>query len=354
MGVQDGRGGGAVGRAGIADVARLAGCAPVTVSRRLNDPKKVSEEVRRAIDSAIEELGYVRNESARALRSNRSKLVGAIIPTLRHSIYAEMLEGLQLTLAGSGFALIHNTSNYDLDEEFTQARTLVERGVEALVLVGTRHRAKTFDLLKAHNLTYVITYALQEDFGYTSVGFDNRRAAALAAEKLYQLGHRRFGMLAGVTANNDRAKGRVDGFLSALAARGVDPASVVIEEAPYQIGDGRAGMEALLRRDPSITGILCGSDILAIGALYECRRRGINVPGRISIVGFDNLENAAYTDPPLSTLDVPAYEMGQEAATYIIGAEPGRQSPKKVELHVKFIERETTGPAPDVPGRVSG
>ncbi|MCB9992094.1 MAG: substrate-binding domain-containing protein [Hyphomicrobiaceae bacterium] len=335
------------GRASIADVARMAGCAPVTVSRRLNDPKLVSPEVVKAIDEAIEALGYVRNESARALRSNRSLLVGAIIPTLRHSIYAEMLEGLQNTLAESGFALIHNTSDYDLDEEFTQARTLIERGVDALVLVGTRHRAKTFDLIKARNVTSVVTYALQSDFGLTSVGFDNRRAAAMAADRLLDLGHTRFAMIAGHTSNNDRARARVEGFVEAIAARGLKAEDVLVVEASYQIGEGRAAMEKILAQKPDVTAILCGSDILAIGALYECRRQNIEVPRRLSIVGFDNLEIAAYTDPPLSTLDVPAYEMGCEAANYIIKTEPGKQTIKKVELHVQFIERQTTGPAPD-------
>jgi LacI family transcriptional regulator len=318
----------------------------VTVSRRLNDPKMVSPEVVLAIDEAIRKLGYVRNESARALRSNRSRLVGAIIPTLRHSIYAEMLEGLQRNLAANGFALVHNTTEYDLDEELKQAKTLIERGVEALVLVGTRHRQKTFDLLKAHNVTAVVTYALEPGFGVTSVGFDNRAAAALAANRLFELGHRRFGMLAGITANNDRAKSRVEGFTAALVSKGIDAQTIAVEESAYQIGEGRAAMERLLKRAPDVTGILCGSDILAVGALHECRRRGIAIPDRLSIIGFDNLEIAAYTEPALSTLNVPAYEMGVEAANFIAAGGPGRPAVKRVELEVQLVERQTTAPAP--------
>ena len=334
------------GRVGIADVAKLAGCAPATVSRRLNDPGKVSDNVIRAIDAAIDQLGYVRNDFARVLRSNRSRLVGAIIPTLRHSIYAEMLAGLQQTLAKSGFALIYNTSDYDLEEEHVQARTLVERGVEAVVLVGTRHRAKTFELLRSRRVNCVVTYALQDDFSLTSFGFDNRRAAAIAADKLCDLGHRRFAMIAGVTHNNDRARGRVEGFLQALGARGIASEGVVVREAPYRIGDGRRAMVEILEQDPSVTAVFCGSDVLAIGALAECRQRGIAVPERISIVGFDNLEIAAYTDPPLSTLNVPAFEMGREAANYIIRSDPAQPSPSKFEFNVEFVERGTTARPP--------
>jgi LacI family transcriptional regulator len=212
-------------------------------------------------------------------------------------------------------------------------------------MVGTRHRQKTFELLKSRNVTGVVTYALEPDFGVTSVGFDNRAAAAIAAKRLFELGHRRLGMLAGIAANNDRARSRIDGFVAALADRGIEPGSISIEEAAYQIGEGRAAMERLLAKAPDVTGIFCGSDILAIGALYECRRRGIGVPERLSIIGFDNLEIAAYTEPALSTLDVPAYEMGIEAANFI-ATSAGRPTVKRVELEVQLIERQTTGAAP--------
>lgn len=330
----------------LVDVARLAGCAPATVSRRLNSPEKVSDTVIKSIDAAIDELGYVRNGSARALRASRSRLVGAVIPTLRHSIYAEMLAGVQQTLAGGGFALIHSTSDYDIDEEYRQVRTLVERGVEAVVLVGTRHRSKTFELLKNQNVNCVVTYAVESGFKLSSVGFDNRKAAELAADLLYGLGHRRYAMLAGLTHNNDRAKSRVEGFVDYLGSKGVAPEAIHIREAPYLIEQGRAAMEDILSETKDITAVFCGSDILAVGALNACRAHGFDVPGDISIVGFDNLEIAAFTEPPLSTLDVPAYGMGSEAANHIMLSDPDAPEIRKVELEVRLIERGTTAKAP--------
>lgn len=331
-------------RIGISDVAKLAGCAPATVSRRLNNPEVVSPALVVAIDAAIEQLGYVRNESARSLRSSRSKLVGAIIPTLRHSIYAEMLAGLQQTLEEAGFALIHNTSEYDLDEELKQARTLVERGVEAIVLVGTRHRSKTFDLLTEHGISCAVTYALQDDFGFTSIGFDNHRAASLAANKLYDLGHRKFGMISGVTANNDRAQSRVQGFVDTLESKGIARSDIAIREAPYLFGAGKEAMSLLLADKPEVTAVFCGSDVLAIGAMHECAERGIVVPDDISFVGFDNLEIAGYVSPPLTTLNVPAFEMGVETGQYLIRTEPGRAAVRRIALNVEYIERGTTRP----------
>jgi len=329
-------------RVNIADVARLAGCAPATVSRRLNHPAMVSPSVIKIIDNAIENLGYVRNDSARSLRSSRSRLVGAIIPTLRHSIYAEMLSGLQNTLEKHGFALIHNTSDYNLDEEYRRAHTLVERGVGAIVLVGTRHRAKTFDLLAAHGINCVLSYALHDDLTLTSIGFDNYRAAALAATRLYELGHRHFGMIAGLTAHNDRAQARVDGFVETLLAKGIERRDIILREAPYGIGAGSEAFAALLAERTAMTALFCGSDILAVGAMYECRVRGIAIPDELSIIGFDNLEMSQYVYPPLTTLNVPAYEMGVEAGQYIVHGEAGNSAPKRVELGIDYIERATT------------
>jgi len=333
------------GRARLTDVARLAGCAAVTVSRYFNDPERVSAEVKRAIEDAIAQLGYYRNESARVLRSNRSKLVGVVIPTLRHAIYAAMVEGLQRRLAMNGFSLIHNVSDYDLDEEYAQARNLIERGVEALVLVGTRHRKKTMDMIKASRVTGVVTYALRDDFDLASVGFDNRRAAAMAAETLLALGHRRFGMIAGITRDNDRAQSRVEGFASALAQAGIPPGDLCVQEARYDIREGELAMAALLDIAPDVTAIFCGSDVLAVGVLRECRRRGLAVPADVSIIGFDNLEISELSDPPLSTLNVPAVEMGEEAANYIVQAKPGDAPARKVELQVVFVPRGTTAHA---------
>lgn len=341
----------------IEDVAKLAGCAPATVSRRLNNPDIVRKTTMHAIDKAIEELGYVRNASARALRSSRSRLVGAIIPTLRHSIYADIMEGLQRTLGEHGFSLIHNTSNYNIEEEYQQAITLVERGVEAVVLIGTKHKAKTFELFKNHGVTCVATYALHNNFKstsvgsnnrpkFTSIGFDNRESGVFAANKLYDLGHRRLAMIAGITHNNDRAKLRVEGFLDTLEQRGIPKDSVIVREAEYLIKEGLRAANEILTQRKNTTAIFCGSDILAIGALHACHKHGLRVPDDVSIIGFDDLEIAEFTIPPLSTLRVPGIGMGEVAANHIVHSEPGNAAIRRIELELTFVERASVRPAP--------
>ena len=132
------------GGAKLIDVARLANCSPATVSRVLNGNPNVNEVVRDRVVRAARDLGYVPNGSARALRSTRTRLVGAIIPTLDHAIYATMVDGLQARLSEKDVSLIINTSGYDIDLEYEQARLLVERGVESVVLVGSTHRPATW------------------------------------------------------------------------------------------------------------------------------------------------------------------------------------------------------------------
>jgi len=211
-----------------------------------------------------------------------------------------------------------------------------------IVLVGTRHRAKTFDLIKAHNITCAVTYALQDGFGLTSIGFDNYRAAALAATRLYDLGHRQFGMIAGITAYNDRAQARLDGFVDTLLSKGIERRDIIVREAPYGIGAGSEAFASLLNERADITALFCASDVLAIGAMYVCRVRGIAIPDALSIIGFDNLEMSQYVYPPLTTLNVPAYEMGVEAGQYIFQSEAENSAPKRVELGIDYIDRATT------------
>jgi LacI family transcriptional regulator len=329
----------------LKDVAIRAGCSPATVSRVLNDNPCVDADIRGRVLRAATELNYVPNGPARALRSTTSRLVGAIIPTLSHAIYATMIEGLQSRLSENKVSLIINTSLYDIGVEREQVRVLVERGVESIVLVGSRHRPETIDMLERYNVGHVFTYTTHAPSLGAAVGFDNVRAGSTAAKFLYDLGHRRFGMIAGITLDNDRAQGRVDGFLQMLSSLGIEASTVPVIEAPYKIESGHLSMKALLEQDPLITAVFCGSDILAAGATKFCNRAGIAVPERLSILGFDNLEVVDLTTPDLSTLEVPALEMGRLAADYILAPPTQRKHMRQRDLPIRLVIRGSTGPA---------
>jgi LacI family transcriptional regulator len=329
----------------LIDVAKLAECSPATVSRVLNGNTTVNKAVRDRVIRAAAELRYVPNGSARALRSTRSRLVGAIIPTLDHAIYATMVDALQERLAEKGVSLILNTARYDINLEFEQAKLLVERGVEAVVLVGASHHPQMLAMLEQRRVNYVFTYTSLAPEAGGAVGFDNEKAGRTAARYLLDLGHRNVAMVAGITQDNDRARGRRDGFLNELERAGIDPRSVPIVESAYKVESARGAASALLSMSKNLTAIFCGSDILAAGTIKQCLSVGMSVPAEISVIGFDNLEIAELTDPELTTFEVPAKDMGRLAADYILATPLQRQHLRQFDLPIRLIVRSSAAPA---------
>ncbi len=334
-------------RVRLTDVARLAGCAPATVSRVLNNPEKVSLEKRARIENALQELGYVRNYAARALRSQRSNMVGVLIPTLDYALYARMVGAAHSKFSEAGISTLIATYDYNLDTEVKEARLLLERGAEALMLVGDIHRPKLNDILDQFDVPHVCTYVSSPRSPHPTVGFDNAAAAAKLTQHLVHLGHRNIGVISGLTEDNDRTMERLKGIKLELLRNSIDLRESMIAECPYSISDGRKACALLLsRNDPEPTAIVCGNDVLALGALVECNARGFKVPDDISIVGFDNLEFSMHSNPPLTTIDVPAEEMGIAAAAYILGNLSGETVSPHNPVEVELILRGSSAPPP--------
>lgn len=327
----------------MADVARKAGASTASVSRVLNTPDQVSAELRRRVESAVRVLRYVRHGAARALAARRSHTIGAIVPTLGAAIFATGVEALQRRLDALGHALLVAHSQNDPAIELRQLRTLLERGVDGIVLVGHRHRPELFRLLAETETPYVCTYT----FGggrHPCVGFDHAKAMAILVRHLSELGHRRFGVITSPTRDNDRIAQRLQGAIVALQAAG-HRAPVQIE-APYTIRDGRIALRALLARAPETTAVICTTDIHAVGVVAEARVLGLDVPTRLSVTGFDDLALAADLEPPLTTIRVPAEEIGEHAAEMLVARVLGRTAPQTIKLTVALSARASTGPAP--------
>lgn len=325
-------------------MARAAACSSATVSRALNSPEKVSPGIRARVISAVNELGFTPNNAARALRSRRTRICGAVIPTLNHAIYARAVNALEERLGAAGYSLIVATSEYDSARELRQTRLLVERGAEAIMLVGDSHDGRLYELLQTHNVPYVNIYVFNPRSGHPCVGFDNKRAARQITEFLILLGHRDVGVIAGLATDNDRVMQRVLGAREALAEQGMVLRAERVVEEPYTIDAGYDGMRTLLACGTPPTAVICFSDVLAVGALAYCEDIGMAVPRDISIVGFDNLEYAAHVRPALTTMEVPTSEMGRQAADYLIGRLKGDRPKDARELETKLIVRATTHP----------
>ena len=329
---------------GMRDVAKLAGVSIATVSRALSEPSRVSLDMRNRVESAVRELGYIRDGAARALSMRRSHAIGAIIPTVDNTTRAGKITSLQKRCRERGYNLILALSEYDLDIELQQCRNLVEAGIDGLMLEGGLHDPALYKLVEKRGIALVNTGVYDAKAPHPSIGFDNRAAARRLAEHLLDLGHREITMIAGPTSGNDRASARVAGVRDALAERGLPFPDSRVVERPYRVVEGRLGLRALKAREPGVTAVICGNDVLAGGALIEAQALGLVVPRDLSIAGFDDLDWAAQIPPGLTTLALPAKEIGYLAADYLIDSLSGKSVPHAIEVEVKLILRGSTGP----------
>jgi len=331
-------------RVSLKDVALAAGVSVATASRALSEPDKVQRDTRESICAVADRLGYVPNSAARALRSRRTRLIGTILPTLDYAIYNNQIAALQRTLSENGYSLLVTSSGYDHEEELRQARTLVERGVEGLVLIGGNHHPDLEAMLREQKIPAINTYVYRRGSDRSCIGFDNETVVAKVIHHLTDLGHTRIAMIAGITHDNDRAGDRVTGVRAALKQKGLTLPDRYLIEAPYKVAAGREALRSLLATRPHPTAIFCASDVLAFGVIMECASRRIAVPDELSVVGFDNLEFCAHLCPGLTTIEVPAVAMGAGAARHLIARLSGKSQVEYTELEANLILRGTTAP----------
>ncbi len=325
----------------LLDVARYAKVDKSTASRALGKPGRVSEKTAAPIRLAGETLNYVSHGVARALTTRRTMTIGAVIPTLDNAIYAISTHSMEQRLQRAGYMLFVACHEFNLDVETSVVEAMISRGVDGIALVGLEHRKKTFALLERAQMPYVLTW----NYGPSKqpcVGFDNREAGFLVADYLIRLGHRNFGVIAGETKGNDRAAARLAGIREALAKARIPLPNTSVVERPYSIGGGRDGFSILLSKRPRPTAILCGNDILAIGAMHEARGRHIAVPEEISITGFDDTPLAAIFEPSLTTVHFPMAEVGLNAAIHLLNALGVSDEVPESELPLRLVVRDST------------
>ncbi|TFL19679.1 LacI family DNA-binding transcriptional regulator [Jannaschia formosa] len=330
----------------LADVAHRAGVSTATVSRCVNAPARVQPETRERIEAAIRDLGYSPNFGARALAARRTDTIGAIIPTLDNSVFARGLQAFQTALVEHGMTLLLASSSYRPDLEEAQIRTLVARGADGLLLIGHERDPALYDFLALHRVPVLVAWVHDPAAPRPSVGFDNKAAMEAMTSAVLDRGHVRLATISGHTRFNDRTRDRVAGVRAAMAARGLDPAALAVVETPYGIETGAQAMAELMARDPRPTAVICGNDLLGMGALRQARAMGLRVPGDVSITGFDDMELSTVADPPLATVAIPHARMGTTAAAMLTGMVRDGTRPDSVALPCEILLRASLGPAP--------
>jgi LacI family transcriptional regulator, gluconate utilization system Gnt-I transcriptional repressor len=318
------------------DVARAAGVSPITVSRALNSPEKLSPQTLRAVRAAIETLRYVPNLTAGSLASNRSRTVGVIVPTISSSIFSDTIDGLAQALAPHRYQLLLGQTQYGLAEEGALVQTFLGRRVDGLVLTGVNHaRGVRSSVLRA-GIPVVETWDLSDRPIHMLVGFSNYAAGHAAACYLLGKGYLSLGFIGGDDA---RSAARLRGFRQAALEGGT--VEVMSAQVPSASPPAAAGLAlSTLMAQGAPRAIFCSNDMLAAGALFECTRRGIRVPQHLAIMGFADLPIAASIEPALTSVKVRATEMGHRAGQMLVDHLKGETpSERIVDLGYAVVER---------------
>lgn len=321
------------------DVARKAGVSTATVSRCLNDPQRVVEATRKRVMSAVEVLGYTPNFAARVMAAKRSFTIGAIIPTMENAIFARGLQAFQEEIHQRGYTLLVASSAYKPEVEEEQIRNLVARGADGLLLIGHDRDPRIYDYLDRQKVPAMVAWSFIPGKRVPSIGFDNREAMMALANAVIGQGHTRLATISAISKGNDRARLRIEGIRDALTKNGLSPDALSIIETPYEIENGAAAFSRLMSRAPRPTAILCGNDVLAVGALRQAEKMGLRVPEDISITGFDDIELARIVHPGLTTLHVPHREMGRRAAIELINMIETAAPGQSIQLQTEIVTR---------------
>ncbi len=331
-------------RSSAKDVARLAGVSTATVSRVINSPGQVDGDTQRRVRDAVTKLRYVPHGAARALRSHRSQMVGAVVPSFDYALYARTTSALQAVLDPKGYALVLAEHHYDLKAELRITDQLISHGVDAFVFVGLYHDPALFTRLESYGRPYVLTWGVDPMRRHPSIGFDNHAATYEMTRHLITLGHRRFGLLSASTKGNDRALDRGAGMRAALLEAGLKLDERCAQYGPISLHAAAGMMRHLLARKQRPTAVVCTNDVFAVGAMMACRELGVRIPEDISITGVDNTDLGATQTPALTSIRTPIVEIGRAAAEQLIARLEGRPCTSFETLPFELVRRGSTAP----------
>jgi LacI family gluconate utilization system Gnt-I transcriptional repressor len=332
-------------RVTMMDVAKLAQVSPSTVSLYLRKPAAVSPAAGKEIARAISALGYVPNLVAGGLAAASSKVVSIIVPSIRNAFFAETVSTLQSELAADGLQVLLGHSEYGEDQEEALVRTALSWAPAAVVLTGLSHSAETFKLLQASGVPVVEMWELGGKPIDMAVGFSHTQVGASAARHLLSKGRRTLAFLGARMQEDHRAEKRASGFSETVCTEDVVACEVINHPGAATVEAGSLLLNRALQQLPNLDGIACSNDLIALGALFECQRRGIAVPDRIAVVGFGDLDFSASCIPSLTTIRPAGDLIGKEVARLILNSIHGNRpegAPRIIDTGHVLIERRST------------
>jgi LacI family transcriptional regulator, gluconate utilization system Gnt-I transcriptional repressor len=332
-------------RARMKEVALHAGVSAMTVSRALRRPDQVSADTLQRVRKAVREIGYVPNHLAGGLKtSSRITLAAAIVPSIRNSLFATTIQGLTHALRKGGVNLMLGDSEYShKDEESLIAAFLAQRPC-GIVLHNSTHTSGARRLLQGAGIPVVEVGNLTTRPIDLMVSFSNRAAAKAMTEYLIGRGYKEVALVGLRLEGNERAQERHRGYRAALSEAGLFYDDDLFLETTGGFDSGARAIAHLLETRPTIDAVFFAGDVLAVGAMMECRRRNWAVPERVAIAGFDDWDISHQFETPITALDIPRYRIGEIAAHLILSRLEKKLSERVAPIDVGFriVEREST------------
>jgi LacI family transcriptional regulator len=320
-----------------------------TASRALNDRTRgeVNHDTVRRVLAAARSLGYTPNALARGLRTARTSTVGVLLPDLTNPLFPPIVRGIEDVLSAHGYtALLANTDN-DAVKERNAFTTLRSRQVDGFIVATARREDPSLVEAAEAGIPLVLVNRMTEGHELPAVAGDDAAGIGLAVRHLVELGHRRIAHLAGP---QDTSTGvvRRSSFESALRGLGV-PVAVrrVVLASAYSEAAGAEAMRTLLKQDRAVTAVVAANDLIALGALAVFAERGLQCPQDVSLVGYNDMPFLDKLCPPLTSVRIPHYEIGAEAARLLLEQLEGEpRQPRTVLLSPTLVVRQSTGAAP--------
>jgi LacI family transcriptional regulator, repressor for deo operon, udp, cdd, tsx, nupC, and nupG len=331
----------------LTEVAQHVGVSEATVSRVLNGKPGVSEPTRLAVLTALDVLGY---ERPTQMRGQRSRLAGLVVPELRNPVYPVFAEVIGAGLARHGVTPVLCTTTFGGTSEPECVSMLLDRQVSGMIFVCGRHATTQeghghYQRLVDRGLPVVAVNGITSDLKLPTVSADDFSAVDHAVQYLASLGHRRIGLMAG-DDGHEAARRKVAAFGAVMRTYcDVDDTGPLVERSLYSLEGGQAAGTRLFER--GITAVVCGSDLMALGAIRAAHRLGLTVPGDVSVVGFDDSAFMTLVHPPLTTIRQPVESMGRAVVDLLMQqVAGGHVPPEEILFEPELVVRGSTGSAP--------
>jgi DNA-binding LacI/PurR family transcriptional regulator len=332
-------------RPSLRDIAEAVGTTRMTVSRCLRDPQTVSEPLRQRIQETARHLNYLPNRAPMMLAQSRSRSIGVLVPSVTNQVFADVLAGIIDETGAADYRAMITHYGHDAAAEERSIAALLAYNADGLILSDRTHTEATRRMIDGAGVAIVEIMDTRKPALQQAVGYDNHAAACDMVTAMIARGHRRIAVISALVQGNDRAADRVRGVRDALRACGLPDGDLTVIETPYGIDTAATAMTTLMQTATPPTAVMCGNDVLAAGAVLAAQAMGLDVPGDVSVTGFDDLELARIVSPALTTMQVPHREMGVQAAKALMALVEGAPRTPPLRLDVTLKLRASLGPA---------